>query len=131
MVENSNNFPDNLKQKYTEIHAEIREIIDGTKSVDELKDMGALSPKLRDLIALDSAIATKRGRDTAVSCVTDCLKVGATREQIMEVLCLAILMAEIPAEIYDTIVRSSLSTLTTKLQPFNRISVIFSDIGIL
>ena len=131
MVENSNNFPDNLKQKYTDIHAEIREIIDGTNSVDELKDMGALSPKLRDLIALGSAIATKRGRDTAVSCVADCLKVGATREQIIEVLCLAILMAEIPTEIYDTIVRNSLSTLTTPLQPFNRISVIFSDIGIL
>ena len=79
MVENSNNFPDNLKQKYTDIHAEIREIIDGTNSVDELKDMGALSPKLRDLIALGSAIATKRGRDTAVSCVADCLKVGANK----------------------------------------------------
>lgn len=62
MVENSNNSSDNLKQKYTEIYAEIREIIDGTKSVDELKGTGALSPKLRELIALGSAIATKRGR---------------------------------------------------------------------
>ena len=57
MVENSNNFTDNLKQKYTEIYAEIREIIDGTKSVDELKTTGAISPKLRELVALSSAIA--------------------------------------------------------------------------
>jgi len=52
MVENSNNSSDNLKQKYTEIYAEIREIIDGTKSVDEIKGTGALSPKLRELVAL-------------------------------------------------------------------------------
>jgi hypothetical protein len=50
------------------------------------------------------------------------LKVGATREQIMEVLRLAILMAEIPADIYDTIVRSSLSTPTTNLQPNDQIA---------
>ena len=52
MVEDSNNSPDNLKQKYTEVYAEIREIIDGTRSVDELKCRGALSPKLRELVAL-------------------------------------------------------------------------------
>jgi len=108
MVENSSNFPDNLKQKYTEIYAEIREIIDGTKNIDELKSTGALSPKLRELVALGSVIATKRGRDTVVSCVADCLKAGASREQILEVLRLAILMAEVPAETYDTIVRKAI-----------------------
>ena len=122
MVENLNDSPDKLKQKYAEIYAEIREIINGTKSLDELKGKGSLSPKLRKLIAMASAIATKRGRDTVVSCVADCLKAGASREQILEVLRLAILMAEIPAEIYDTIVRSSLSTPTTNLQPKAQIS---------
>ena len=39
MVENSNNSSENLKQKYTEIYAKIREIIDGKKSVNELKGM--------------------------------------------------------------------------------------------
>ena len=63
MVENPNDFPDKLKQKYTEIYAEIREIINGTGSIDALKRQGALSPKLRKLITLGSAIATKRGRD--------------------------------------------------------------------
>lgn len=108
MVENLNNFPDNLKQKYAEIYAEIREIIDGTRSVNEFKGKSALSPKLRELIALGSAIATKRGRDTVVSCVADCLKAGASREQILEVLRLAILMAEVPVETYDTIVREAI-----------------------
>ena len=83
MVENPNNFPDNLKQKYAEIYTEIREIIDATRSADELKDTGTLSPKLKNLIALDSAIVTKRSRDIVVSCVADCLKAGASREQIL------------------------------------------------
>jgi len=115
MVENSNNSSDNLKKKYTEIYAEIREIIDGTKSIDELKGTGALSPKLRELIALGSAIATKRGRDTVVSCVADCLKAGASREQILEVLRLAILMAEVPAETYDTIVREAIDSFKSQI----------------
>jgi len=110
MVQNSNNSSENLKQKYTEVYAEIREIIDGTKSVDEFKDTGALSPKLRELVVLGSAIATKRGRDTVVSCVADCLKAGASREQILEVLRLAILMAEVPAETYGTIVRETINS---------------------
>ena len=108
MVENPNDFPDKLKQKYTEIYAEIREIINGTGSIDALKRQGALSPKLRKLITLGSVIATKRGRDTVVSCVDDCLKAGASREEIMEVLRLAILMAEVPAEVYDTTVREAI-----------------------
>lgn len=108
MVKNSNNSSDNLKQKYTEIYAEIREIIDGRKSVDELKGTGVLSPKLRELVALGSTIATKRGRDTVVSCVADCFKAGASREQILEVLRLAILMAEVPVETYDKIVREAI-----------------------
>ena len=98
MVENSNNFPDNLQRKCTEIYAEIHEIINGTRSVDELKGTGALSPKLRELVALGSAIANKRGRDTVVSCVADCLKAGASREQIFEA----------PAETYDTIVHDTI-----------------------
>ncbi len=110
MIENPNNFPDKLKQKYAEIYAEIREIIDGTRSVDELKGTGALSHKLRELIALCSAIATKRGRDTIVSCVADCLKAGASREQILEVLRLAILMVEVPAESYTGIVQNAINT---------------------
>ena len=108
MAENPNDSPDELKQKYAEIYAEILKIINGRRSVDECEDKGALSSELRNLIALASAIATQRDRDTVVSCVADCLKTGASREQIMEVLRLAILMAEVPAETYDTIVREAI-----------------------
>jgi AhpD family alkylhydroperoxidase len=114
MVENSNDSPDDLKQKYTEIYAEICEIIDGTRSIGEIKGTGALSPKVRELIALGSAIATQRGRYTVVSCVHDCLKAEVSREQIFEVLRLAILMAEVPAETYDTIVREALDSFESK-----------------
>ena len=115
MVENSNNSSDSLKQEYEEVYAEIREIIDGTKSVSELKCTGAPSPKLSGLIALGSAIATKRGRDTVVSCVADCLKAEADREHILEVLRLAILMAEVPVETYDTIVREAIDSLKSQI----------------
>jgi len=108
MAENPNDSSDELKQKHAEIYAEILKIINGRRSVDEFEDKGALSSELRSLIALASAIATQRDRDTVVSCVADCLKTGASREQIMEVLRLAILMAEVPAETYDTIVREAI-----------------------
>ena len=110
MAENFNNSPDSLKRKYTEVYAEICEIIDGTKSFDELKGMGALSPELRELIALSSAIATKCDRETIVSCVANCLKAGASREQILEVLHLAILIAEVPTETYGTIVHKAIDS---------------------
>jgi len=83
MVEDANDLPYKLKQKYTEIYAEIREITNGTRSRDAPKRQGALSPKLRKLIALGSAIATQHGRDVIVSCVADCLEAGATRQEIM------------------------------------------------
>ena len=115
MLENSNNFSDSLQRKCTDIYAEIHEIINGTRSIDELKSTGALSPKLKELVALGSAIATKRGRDTVVSCVADCLKAGASREQILEVLRLAILMAEVPAETYDTIIREAIDSFKSQI----------------
>jgi len=114
MLENLNNFPDNLKQKYAEIYTEIREIIDGTRGVNKFKGKSVLSPKLRELIVLGSAIATERGRDIVVSCIADCLKAGASREQILEVLRLAILMAEVPAATYDTIVREAVDGLKSQ-----------------
>jgi len=110
MVEHSNDSSDDLRQKYTEVYAEIREIIDGKRSIGEIKGGGMLSPKVRELIALGSAIATQRGRDTVVSCVHVCLKAGVSREQIFEVLRLAILMAEVPAETYEPIVREAIDS---------------------
>jgi len=42
--------------------------------------------------------------------VIECLEAGATREEAMEVLRQAILMAEIPAETYTRVVREAIDS---------------------
>jgi len=108
MLENTNYVPNEEKQKIDEICEEIREVLEGKKDVSALRRQGSLSPKLEKLIALGSVIASKRDRDAVVPCVIECLKTGATREEIMDVLRQAILMAEIPAETYTRIVRDAI-----------------------
>lgn len=108
MLENTNNVPNEEKQKIDEICEQIREVLEGTKDVGALRREGSLSPKLEKLIALGSVITNQRDRDVVVSCVIECLKTGATREEIMDVLRQAILMAEVQAETYDTIVREAI-----------------------
>jgi alkylhydroperoxidase/carboxymuconolactone decarboxylase family protein YurZ len=81
--------------------------MNGKVSADALKGKGTLSPKIGRPIALGSAIVTQRGREMVESCVADCLKVGATREQIMEVLRLAIVVAEVPTEVCSKIVNEA------------------------
>jgi len=84
-------------------------------STDALKEKSTLSPKLRKLIALGSAISTQRGRKTVESCVTACLKAGATREQIMEVLRLAVVMAETPTAASDVMVSEAIDSLKSRI----------------
>jgi alkylhydroperoxidase/carboxymuconolactone decarboxylase family protein YurZ len=108
MVENAGELPDNLKQEHSKICAEIRKVLDGTKGIDALQMEGALSPRPKKLIALAAALALQREHGIVASCVADCLNAGVTREEIMEALRLAILMAEIPAETYTAIVREAI-----------------------
>ena len=68
---------------------------------------GTLAPKLKGLIGLGAALAGQRDHEFVETCVIECLRVGATRNEIMEVLRQAILMAEIPAETHTRIVRDS------------------------
>lgn len=110
MVENTNGLPDESKRGHEEICEEIREVLDGTKDVRALRRKGALSPKLEKLVALGSVIASQRERDVVASCVIECLEAGATREEAMEVLRQAILMAEIPAETYTRVVREAIDS---------------------
>ena len=107
MLENANEIPDEDKQKAEEIYSEIRELQEGTKSPNAFAKEGTLAPRLKNLITLGSAIASQRERDVVASCVIDCLEAGAIREEVMEVLRQAILMAEIPAETYTKIVREA------------------------
>jgi alkylhydroperoxidase/carboxymuconolactone decarboxylase family protein YurZ len=103
-LENASEIPDKDKQKAEEIYSEIRELQEGAKSPDAFAKESTLSSRLKKLVALGSAIASQSERDVVASCVTDCLKAGAMREEVTEVLRQAILMAEIPAEIYTRIV---------------------------
>jgi alkylhydroperoxidase/carboxymuconolactone decarboxylase family protein YurZ len=70
-------------------------------------EKGVLPARLNKLIALASALAGQRSQDVA-SWVKESLRVGATREEIMEVLRIAIVMAEIPAEHYTEIVQNAI-----------------------
>jgi len=53
-------------------------------------------------------IAGQCGLEVVASCVIECLKTGATREEITEALRLAILMAEVPVEVYGRIVNEAI-----------------------
>jgi len=109
MFENTNDVPNEKRQKIDEICSEIQKLLEGTKDPDALSRKGALSPRLKRLIALGSAIATQQ-QSVIASCVAECLRLGATREEITEVLRLAISMAEVPPETYDTIVREAIDS---------------------
>jgi len=60
---------------------------------------GTLSPKLKELIALGIAVAT-HCEDCIAYHVHDALKAGASREELVEALGVAILMGGGPAAMY-------------------------------
>jgi len=76
---------------------------------EDIGPIGALPPKTRELTALGCALALRR-EDRIESCVTDCLRAGATPEEIMEVLRLATVMAECPGDAYRAIVQEAIAT---------------------
>ena len=107
MINNHDKAPDHSRQEAEAIYNEIIKMLsmeDGNKTFSE---KGVLSARLKNLIALASALAGQRSQDVA-SCVKASLRAGATREEIMEVLRLAIVMAEIPAKHYTDIVQNAI-----------------------
>lgn len=108
MTESGSDVPNEDQQRVEEIHSEIRELQEGTKRPDAFAKGGTLSPKLKGLIGLGAAVAGQRDHEFVETCVIECLRAGATRDEIMEVLRQAILMAEIPAETYTRIVRDAI-----------------------
>jgi len=68
-----------------------------------------LPEMLRNLIALGAALANQQSQDVAI-CVEYCLKTGATKANIIQVLQLAILMAEIPVQRYTEIVQDAIQS---------------------
>lgn len=80
----------------------------GRKDVSAIRREGALSPKLEKLIALSSVLATQQGHDTVTTSVNECLEAQATPREIVQVLEQTILMAEIPAFAYRSVVREAI-----------------------
>ena len=74
-----------------------------------LGQKNVLPERLKNLIALGAALANQQSQIVA-TCVEDCLKTGATKANIMQVLQLAILMAEIPVQRYTEIVQDAIQS---------------------
>ena len=104
-----NDKMDMTGQKTDEISKEILKMLDGSPQDVKKYDKEALPSKLRNLISLAAALAFQRSQERVSSCVIDCCKTGANSEEIMEVLRLAIVMAEIPAEEYTAMVRMAIA----------------------
>ena len=107
MINNHDKVPDHSRKEAGAIYNEIIKMLSMEDSNKTFSEKGVLSARLKNLIALGSVLAGQRSQDVA-SCVKESLRAGATREEIMEVLRLAIVMAEIPAKHYTEIVQSAI-----------------------
>ena len=99
---------DNHQKLQEEIMSEIIKLMNGEKDAVSVLGRGALSVKLKNLIALGAAIASQREPEVISVCVKNCLKSGATSQNIREVLQKAILMAEVPIEVYTKTVKDAI-----------------------
>ena len=110
MIDNYDNVPENSKENAEEIYNEIIRMLNAENNEKILSKKSVLSAKLKNLIALGSALASQQSQNV-VFCVKESMKTGATQKEIMEVLRVAILMAEIPAEAYTGIVKDAVKNL--------------------
>ena len=104
MINKYDNMPDGSREDSEEIHDVIIKMLSTEDSAIIFSKKVALSLRLKNLIALGSALATQQSNNVAF-CVRDCLKTGATQQEVMKVLQLATEIAEIPVETYTGIVQ--------------------------
>lgn len=102
----NSNFERN--QELDEIISKIIELMKGEESTFSLQDKVALPVKSKNLIALGAAIAHQHESKVIEACVNKCLKSGASSQNIKDVLQQAILMAEVPIEIYTNLVNKAI-----------------------
>jgi alkylhydroperoxidase/carboxymuconolactone decarboxylase family protein YurZ len=93
-----------------EITKEILGILKERSKAKAIDKAPNLPPKLRELVALSSVLATQQERDKVTACVQACLKSGATPQEVMQVVNQVILMAEIPASFYRSVVTEAIKT---------------------
>lgn len=106
MDDRNGKFSYRRKVEEEEIFAEIMQLMKGEKEPFAFQNKSALPAKLKNLVALGSAIASQRKPKVIRACVKNCLKTEATKQNIREVLQKAILMAEVPVEIYANLVNN-------------------------
>ena len=106
MIDNYDNVPENSKENAEEIYNEIIRMLNTGSNDSLLSQKNMLSAKLKNLIALGSALASQQSGDV-IFCVKESMKTGATQKEIMEVLRVAIEMAEIPVKYYTEIVKDA------------------------
>ena len=107
MIDNYDNVPKNSKENAEEIYKEIINLLRPENANAFLSQKNVLPERLKNLIALGAILANQQNQSVA-TCVENCLKTGATQEQIMQVLRLAILIAEISAKKYTEIVQDTI-----------------------
>ncbi len=95
-----------------EILSEITKLMNGKKDPAFVQGKGVLSAKLKNLVALGAAIASQQESEVINDCVENCLKSGATRQNVMAVLQKAILMAQMPVEPYTQTVKDAIDVFT-------------------
>ena len=81
-------------------------MLDSENNEKILSKKSVLLAKLKNLIALGSVLASQQSQNV-IFCVKKSIKTGVTQKEIMEVLRVAILMVEIPAEAYTKIVKDA------------------------
>jgi len=114
MVEKNKGSSQDVDRTREEICQEISDVLEGRKDVAALRQDGTLPPRLEKLIALSSVLTTQQGPDAVASCVTGCLELGATPQEIMQVLQKVVLMAEIPVETYTKMVRQAIEAFESR-----------------
>lgn len=108
-MEDYNNMPQSSEENADEIYNEIIRMLRIENRGVRFVKKSVLSEKLKNMITLGSILENQQS-DQVVNCVEDCLKTGVTKEQIMQILQLAILIAEIPAQKYTEILQDAIQS---------------------
>ena len=111
MSQEAKEFFENFKKDRAKMKEQASDMVSGFAGLfHKVMQEGALSLKEKELIALGIGVA-----HCCVPCirghVENCLDAGATKEQILEAACVAVMMAGGPAYTYIPVVIDTLETL--------------------
>ncbi|UCH27626.1 MAG: carboxymuconolactone decarboxylase family protein [Trueperaceae bacterium] len=103
-----------LQRSVAELHAAAPEVMDGFGHLHYAVICdGALGVKVKELIALGIAVSG-RCEGSITYHLTDALKAGADREEIVETIGVAVLMGGAPSVVYGSLALKALQQLESK-----------------